>query len=123
VGDIEQDDGSRYLYWTHFYGGDPQRPERVEFCIPGQGSGFYTRYVGDRVGGLLRYDRWADPGTFPHGAYLGKDGRWHASKTPDRNVWLGSDDGEPVTADEARQLAVELGHSPTVLDDTTVVPG
>lgn len=111
----------RYLYWAYFSGGDRQRPRRVDFDIPEHGSGCYIRYEGDRAGGLLRYDRWAEPGTFPRGARLGEDGRWHATESPDRNVWLGSDNGEPVTVREAERIAVELGHPPEVLDDTTVI--
>jgi hypothetical protein len=118
VDDVEQD-GGRYLYWAYFGGGDPKRPRRVTFRIPGHGHGFYLRHEGDRAKGLLRYDRWA--AAFPRGASLDRDGRWRASESPERNVRLGSDYGEPVTADEARRAVVELGHPPETLDEPTVI--
>lgn len=112
--------GPRYLYWAVFAGGDPKRPRRVNFDIASYATGFYTRYQGDRAIGLLRYDWWADDGR-PRGGSLRDDGRWQVSELPTRNVWLGSDNGEPVTPDEAARIVVELGHSPDVLQDDSLL--
>jgi hypothetical protein len=121
MGEAEPNDRPRYWYWAYFEGGDPHRRVRVDYRIPGRESGTYFRNAGDRPSVLLRYDWRADPGTFPRGARLDSDGRWHATESPDRNVWLGSDYGDPVTDDEAAELVVALGHATEVLADTTVV--
>lgn len=92
-----------------------ERPHHVKFGPPCHGSGSYTRHEGDSAITLLRYDRQASP---PHrGAHLTADGRWHTDERPDRIVWRGSDHGEPVTPDQASEIAAEMGHHPAVLHE------
>ncbi|MEV6772958.1 hypothetical protein AB0N05_30415 [Nocardia sp. NPDC051030] len=110
----------RFLYWAYFFGGDTQRPYRVEFGPGCDGTGFYTRYEGDRVTGLIRYDLQAGGG--PSGARLDRDGRWYADERPERNVWRGSDYGDSVPPEQACEIAVALGHDPAVMNDFTVHP-
>ena len=54
------------------------------------------------------------------GSILGHDGCWRWSGGPERNVYRGSDDGYPVTAKEARQIIVQLGHAVDVLEEPDV---
>ncbi len=110
----------RFLYWATFYGGDRSRPVRVAYDIPGHGRGWYTRYEGDAPGSLLRYDRAVATGVGA-GAVLYADGRWRHSESPERNVWLGSNHGEPVSVEQARGIAVEFGHPADVVDAEAVL--
>lgn len=70
------------------------------------------------LSGLLRYDSSVTgPGA---GAVLCADSRWRRSERPERNVWLGSDYGEPVSPGQAREIAVALGHPADVVDAEAV---
>ncbi|MGL5930258.1 MAG: hypothetical protein ACRCY8_15100 [Dermatophilaceae bacterium] len=106
-------DSSRFRYWATFDGGNPTRPVTVDYDIPGHGRGWYTRHRGDRASSLLRFDRDALSGRA--GAVLCWDGRWRWSESPERNVWRGSDYGEPVSARQARRIAAEFGHPADVV--------
>jgi hypothetical protein len=111
----------RYLFWATFFPGDevPVRPVIVEFGIAGHGNGFYSRSEGDRVGTLLRYDNEA-PRIYA-GSHLDvRTGVWRGSEAPVRNVWLGSDYGEPITIAQAEEIIVELGFRPDLLTAETI---
>jgi hypothetical protein len=47
---------------------------------------------------LLRYGHAARG--FPRGAWLARDDTWQPSELPERNLWLGSDYGDEITAAE-----------------------
>lgn len=112
----------RFLYWAEYSGGDRGNPVVVHYEIPEHGRGFYTRYRGDRAGVLLRYDR--EGYGFPRGAYLNAvTGCWRPSESPDRNVWRGSDYGEPISRTEAEAIVAEFGYPPGVLDQPTAENG
>jgi hypothetical protein len=104
----------RYKYWAYFAGGDPQRRIRVPYDIPGHGFGLYTRHADDRATGLIRFDRYERAG-----ARLGTDGCWRLNEGPERNVWRGSDCGDPVSIPEAEQVAQALGHPAGVIYTST----
>ncbi|MGL5818787.1 MAG: hypothetical protein ACRCYR_14565 [Phycicoccus sp.] len=107
-------DSSRFHYWATFDGGDPTRPVTVGYHIAGHGRGWYTRYRGDRPTSLLRFDG-APDAIGRRGAVLCWDGRWRWSESPERNVWRGSDYGEPVSPKQARRIAVGFGHPADVV--------
>jgi hypothetical protein len=106
---------SRYRYWAYFAGGDPSRSRRITYDLPGHGYGLYTRYAGDHPTGLIRFDRHERSG-----ARLDADGHWWWTESPERNVWLGSDHGEPVSTQQAEQVAVALGHPASAIHTDTL---
>lgn len=110
----------RFLYWTTFHGGDRSRPVRVRYDIPGHGRGWYRRYEGDEPGSLLRYDRDPAPGVGA-GAVLCADSRWRHSERPERTMSFGSDNGVPVSVEQARRIAVEFGHPADTVDAEPVL--
>jgi hypothetical protein len=77
----------------------------------------------DRTGSLgpvlLRYDL---RGGARRGARLGVDGRWHASAQPEGLKWTGTGEGEPISLDEARRWARQLGFPAVDVTDPTVLP-
>jgi hypothetical protein len=56
------------------------------------------------------------------GARLGVDGRWHASTQPEQLMWLGTGPGEAIDADQAREIARQLGFPDVDLTDPRVLP-
>ncbi|GAA4777849.1 hypothetical protein GCM10023200_08390 [Actinomycetospora chlora] len=87
------------------------RPSRFSFWV-------------DRAGTLgpvlLRYDlRGRGP---RRGARLGVDGRWHASTQPEGLMWTGTGSGDAITADQAREVARQLGFADLDLTDPEVLP-
>jgi hypothetical protein len=109
----EPDDRARFTFWAYFGGGDRGRPVRVDYRIPGHGSGSYQRHDGDRPVRLLRYDA---AETWPRGgARLDRDGRWRQDESPYRNRLLGSNYGDPVSHEEAAEIIQQLGFSRELL--------
>lgn len=107
---------AQFVYWVTRSGGDRSAPFVVHYDIAGHGRGLYTRYRGDRVTALYRYDR--ERSGFPRGAVLLPGGRWRPTESPDRTLALGSDDpGDPIDRAQAEEIAVELGFSVDVLDE------
>ena len=111
--------GLRFFYWADFSGGDLTSQRLVKYDIPGYASGFYWRREGDLPTWLSRFDCGGELGG-EGGSILGHDGCWRWSGGPERNVYRGSDDGYPVTAKEARQIIVQLGHAVDVLEEPDV---
>lgn len=69
---------------------------------------------------LLRYDLRGRG--VRRGARLGVDGRWHASAQPDSLMWLHTGSGEPIDADQAREVARQLGFADLDVTDPQVLP-
>lgn len=69
---------------------------------------------------LLRYDQRGRG--VRRGSRLGVDGRWHASAQPDDLMWLGTGSGESIDADQAREVATQLGFPDVDLTDPRVLP-
>jgi hypothetical protein len=81
---------------------------------------FWVDHSGTLGPVLLRYDL---RGAGPHrGARLGIDGRWHASTQPEGLMWTGTGSGDPITADQAREVARRLGFPDVDLTDPRVLP-
>jgi hypothetical protein len=107
---------TRFVFWVRRSGGDRSQPLVVRYDIAGHGTGFYTRYRGDRAVALYRYDR--RHSGFPRGAVLVPGTRWGPTESPDRTIALGSDDpGDPIDRTQAAEIAVELGHPVDVLEE------
>jgi hypothetical protein len=107
--------GQRYWFWATWSGGGGQ-PYRVDYQITGRESGTYWRQPGDACRALYRYDwRAHERGDFPVGSVLGARGRWRSSEAPKRNVWLGSDYGDPITTAQATAIVIEFGCAPDIL--------
>jgi hypothetical protein len=71
------------------------------------------------VGTLYRYDNEA-PRVCAGSRFDMRTGVWRGSEAPVRNVWLGSDYGEPITIAQAEEIIVELGFQPDLLTAETV---
>ena len=106
---------AQFIYWVRRSGGDRSAPVIVRYDIAEHGSGFYTRYRGDRPTALYRFDR--EQSGFPRGAVLVPGGRWQPTESPDRTITLGSDDpGDPIDRAQAEAIAVELGFPIGILE-------
>lgn len=100
-------------------GGGARGPRRPARGRPARFS-FWVDRTGTLGPVLLRYDL---RGRGMHrGARLGADGRWHASTAPDSLMWLGTGAGEPISAEEAREVACGLGLPDVDVTDPQVLP-
>jgi hypothetical protein len=86
---------------------------------PGRFS-FWVDRAGTLGPTLLRYDLRGRG--VRRGARLGVDGRWHASAQPDSLMWLHTGSGDPIDADQARDVARQLGFPDLDVTDPQVLP-
>jgi hypothetical protein len=105
----------RCLYWATWRQAPDGPQVRVSYDITGEGRGFYLRPSGPPV---ILY-RWDSKRLI--GSSLTRDGVWRRSEGPQRNLYLGSDYGHPVSVRTAREIAEELG-TPNALEDYEVHP-
>jgi hypothetical protein len=81
---------------------------------------FWVDRAGTLGSVLLRYDlRGRGP---RRGARLGIDGRWHASTQPEGLMWTGMGSGDAISAEQAREIARQLGFPDLDLTDPEVLP-
>lgn len=105
----------RCLYWADWRAAPDGSRVRVSYDIAGEGRGSYLRPLGPP---LVLY-RWDSKRLV--GSSLTRDGVWRRSEGPQRNLYLGSDYGHPVSVRTARETATQLG-APDALADYEVHP-
>lgn len=105
----------RCLYWATWRGTPRDAQVRVSYDIAGEGRGSYLRPPGPP----MTLYRWDSKRLI--GSSLTRDGVWRHSEGPQRNLYLGSDYGEPVSVRTAREIAEQLG-APNALEDYEVHP-
>jgi hypothetical protein len=110
--------GSRFLFWTSYYGGDPLERDKlrwVKYEIPGYANGAYTLHEESKPSGLRRYDTEArSRGIYPAGTYFGA-GVWRESEGAYRNYHRGGDYGDPITTAQATEIMIGMGYSADLL--------
>ena len=94
-------------------GARSRRPRPTRFT-------FWVDWTGTLGPTLLRYDLRGRG--VRRGARLGVDGRWHASTQPDSLMWLNTGPGGRIDADEAREVARQLGYPDLDVTDPLVLP-